>query len=38
MAHFWVAVGNDHETVDQIIERWKAEEIKLGRLSNLKLK
>ena len=25
MAHFWVAVGNDHETVDQIIERWKAE-------------
>mgnify|MGYP003681007330 FL=1 len=25
MAHYWVAVGNDHETVDEIIDRWKAE-------------
>jgi len=24
-AHYWVAVGNDHETVDEIIERWQAE-------------
>ena len=24
-AHYWVAVGNDHATVDEIIERWQAE-------------
>ena len=24
-AHYWVAVENDHETMDEIIERWQAE-------------